>query len=130
MDCQSVEALLSAELDGALPADESRAVRAHLSSCRDCTTRFALLNATRQAYRASMAEPQARDGYLTAAVLAAATVAAIVVGIVVVWSPDRSSQPLRNASAAIDCGVIHSASCIVEVPLCSGAECAQLLVPR
>jgi len=130
VDCQGIVALLGAELDGALPADESRAVRAHLSWCPDCTRRFALLNDTREAYRASMAGPPTRRGDVTAAALALATVTAIVVGIVVVRSPDRSSQPQRNATAAVDCGVTGSASCIIEVPPCGGPECALLLVPR
>ena len=130
MDCQSIRALLSTELDGALPADASRAARAHLLSCPDCAKRFALLNDTRQAYRASMAKRTARRGYPPAAVMVTATIAAMVVGIVVVWSLDRSSQPLHNASAAVDCGVTDSTSCIVEIPPCSGAECALVLVPQ
>ena len=128
MDCRSIRALLSAELDGALSADDSRAARTHLLSCPDCAKRFALLNDTRRAYRASMAKRTARRGYATAAVLVIATIATIVVSIVVVWSPDRSSQPLHNASAAVDCGVTGSASCVVEIPSCSGAECALVLV--
>jgi putative zinc finger protein len=130
VDCQSIRALLSAELDGALPADASRAARTHLLSCPDCAKRFALLNDTRQAYRTSMAKRTARRGYATAAALITATIAAIVVGIVVVWSPDRASQPLHNASAAIDCGVTDSTSCIVEMPPCSTAECALVVVPQ
>jgi hypothetical protein len=77
-----------------------------------------------------MGKGTARRGYATAAVLVTATIAAMVVGIVVVWSLDQSSQPLHNASAAVDCGVSGSASCIVELPPCSGAECALVLVPQ
>jgi hypothetical protein len=77
-----------------------------------------------------MAEPFARPRYVTAGALATATVVAIVVAIVVMRSPDRPTQPLRNAEAAADCGVTDSVSCIVEAPPCSGAECALLLVPQ
>jgi predicted anti-sigma-YlaC factor YlaD len=129
VDCQSIVTLLSAELDGALSADESQAVRTHLLSCADCAKRFALLNDTRQAYRASMHEPRARRGSATAAALLAAIIAAIVVGIVVIRTPDQSSRPLGDTSTAVHCGITDSASCFVEVPPCGGAECA-LLVPQ
>jgi predicted anti-sigma-YlaC factor YlaD len=129
VDCQSIVALLSAELDGGLSADESQAVRTHLVLCADCARRFALLNDTRQAYRASMHKPPPRRGYATAAALVAAAVAVIVVGIVVMQTPDRSSPQLRDASAVIPCGITDSRSCSVEVPPCSGAECA-LVVPQ
>jgi hypothetical protein len=77
-----------------------------------------------------MAKRTARRGYATAAVLVTATIAAMVVGIVAVGSLDRSPQPLHNASAAVDCGVTDSTSCIVELPPCSGAECALVFVPE
>lgn len=126
MDCQDIGALLSATLDGALSVDESRAVSAHLRSCPACARRLALLSDTQQAFRSSVAEP-ARPRYVRAGALAAATVAAIAVLVVVMRSPERSPHQLQNPDAAADCGVIDPVFCVVEMSPCSGTECAPLV---
>lgn len=57
MDCPSVLALLSAEIDGELSADESAAVRRHAFSCERCARARRLLEATRAAFRTLEPEP-------------------------------------------------------------------------
>ena len=57
MDCPSVLALLSPEIDGELAADDSAAVRRHTSSCERCAGARRLLEGTRTAFRALEPEP-------------------------------------------------------------------------
>jgi hypothetical protein len=128
VNCCDVVGLLSAELDGELSASESMAVRAHLPSCRDCERRYELLIGTRAAFRSVAAAPSATPRSVIAAALAVATVAAVVVGLSVLKPPARPPEPHRNANAAIECGVTGSPGCIVELPPCSGEDCA-LLTP-
>jgi hypothetical protein len=156
VDCRDVVRLLSAELDGALSVDESQTVQAHLPSCPNCARRLALLSDTRRAFRSSSGELLAKSRHITAGALATVTAVGVVLAIIAMRVPERSPQPLHNANASVDCVesedgrpgdrtggylgpgsgavtvsvVTVSASCIVDVPPCSGAECARLLVPR
>jgi hypothetical protein len=49
MNCRTVQISLSAHLDGALSADETRSLIAHLDCCRDCESRLAQMAHVRAA---------------------------------------------------------------------------------
>jgi hypothetical protein len=143
--CDETRGLLSAELDGELPAAESEAVHAHLGSCADCGRQSALLRGTRDAFRAAGRRPP-----LPRSIAAAALAGALALGVVAGWghwrasgSPDRPtpSAPVvagsamdlsapqgagRAATDGIDCGRPDAAVCIVDLP-CGDGRCGGLL---
>jgi hypothetical protein len=135
-------ALLSVEIDNELSIDQATAVRTHLTSCPECARRSELLWDTRDAFRSLTNESAVGLRYATAAALAAATLAALLVGVALLRTPGTSRPPLGYDDAAIDCGVGGfstcvvepspcsggSGGCVVEAPPCSGGECAAPLV--
>jgi len=130
VNCHDVMALLSADMDNELLAEQAHAVRTHLTSCRECARRSELLRDTREAFQSVASEPAAGLRYAAAAMLAAATLAAVVGGVSLLRTPRPAQESLRNGNAADYCGVSGPNACVVEPPLCSGEECTLLLVTR
>jgi putative zinc finger protein len=128
--CREVVALLSAEVDNELPPEQSHAVRTHLTSCPECARRSELLRDTREAFQSLANELAVGPRYVITAALAAAMLAAAVVGSSILRMPGPAQEPLRHGNAAVDCGIGGSSACVVEASPCSGGECALLLVPQ
>jgi anti-sigma factor RsiW len=153
VNCETVFALLSADVDGEVAPDEATAVRAHLASCPACVRRRRLLEETRRAFRAvaPAAVPtafddavlervrgrQRRDSWRLPVAVAAAAAGLALVLLRPNVPHGRDSRPTPPTSTAgrtdatsvfdagveIDCTVAGPKLCRPAVP-CGEGECA------
>ena len=93
--------VLSAQLDGALDADEAARVTAHLAGCADCAHRLELLGATARAVSGLPDEPLPAALDLAFLAAPAATTDPLVLPVARRWRPPVWAAPVLAAAAVL-----------------------------